>query len=93
MVKAGFFWSGRGGTGLVVSRLDDGSWSAPSAICAAGIGIGAQIGCQITDVVFVLNTKQAVKAFTKPNITLGGNISVATGPTGRSSEASGCNIL
>ncbi|KAJ2999793.1 hypothetical protein HDV02_001816 [Globomyces sp. JEL0801] len=89
IVKAGFLWSGRGGTGLVLSRLEDGSWSAPSAIMAAGVGIGAQIGAQITDVVFILNNSEAVKAFCRGNVTLGGNVSVAAGPTGRSTEAAG----
>lgn len=36
IVKAGVLWSGRAGSGLVVSRLPDGKWSAPSAIMAAG---------------------------------------------------------
>ena len=39
LVKAGVLWSGRAGTGLVVARLEDGSWSAPSMICAAGVGV------------------------------------------------------
>jgi lipid-binding SYLF domain-containing protein len=60
---------------------------------AAGVGVGPQIGLQITDIIFVLNNKTAVKAFTHGNFTLGGNISVAAGPTGRSAEASGCNIF
>jgi SH3 domain-containing YSC84-like protein 1 len=86
MVKAGCLWSGRAGSGLVISRLDDGSWSAPSCICAIGVGVGAQFGAQITDVVFVLNSRSAVRAFTNGNFALGGNLSVATGPTGRSTE-------
>ena len=39
IVKAGVLWSGRAGSGLVVARLPDGSWSAPSMICAAGVGM------------------------------------------------------
>jgi lipid-binding SYLF domain-containing protein len=39
IVKAGVLWSGRAGTGLVVARLADGSWSPPSAICAGGVGM------------------------------------------------------
>lgn len=52
-----------------------------------GVGVGAQFGAQITDCVFILNNDDAVRAFTTANLTLGGNISVAAGPTGRSSEA------
>ena len=40
VVKAGFFFSARVGSGLVVARTPDGSWSAPSAIGAGGAGWG-----------------------------------------------------
>ncbi|TPX77174.1 hypothetical protein CcCBS67573_g01546 [Chytriomyces confervae] len=162
VIKAGFLFSGRGGSGIVVARLDDGSvvghpieralarnmqssmylssildgcaavktdgraltcdiaarfrplrlltpertpsypdyllsrkpissaWSAPSAIGTAGFGAGGQIGVEITDFVIILNTKEAVKAFSHGgNVTLGGNLSVAAGPVGRNAEASG----
>ena len=35
----------------------------------------------------VLNTTEAVESFMKPNVTLGGNLTVAAGPYGRSAEA------
>ncbi|KAI8614012.1 hypothetical protein BC830DRAFT_1129333 [Chytriomyces sp. MP71] len=90
VIKAGFLFSGRGGSGIVVARLDDGSWSAPSAIGTAGFGAGGQIGVEITDFVIILNTKEAVKAFSHGgNVTLGGNLSVAAGPIGRNAEAAG----
>lgn len=31
------------GTGLVVARREDGSWSPPSAISSFGVGWGAQV--------------------------------------------------
>lgn len=89
ILKAGFVWSGRAGTGVVVARLPDGSWSAPSAIGVGGAGFGAQIGAQLTDCVFILNSLEAVEAFAKKgNVTLGANISIAAGPTGRAAEGS-----
>ncbi|KAJ3110755.1 hypothetical protein HDU96_006296 [Phlyctochytrium bullatum] len=84
VVKAGFLFSGRGGAGLVVARLEDGSWSAPSAIGTAGFGAGGQIGIEVTDFVIILNTMEAVRAFS-----LGGNNKVAAGPVGRNAEAAG----
>eukprot|EP00842_Homolaphlyctis_polyrhiza_P005636 jgi/Hompol1/6073/HPOL_002754-RA len=90
IVKAGFLWSGRVGSGIVVARLPDGTWSAPSAIIAVGAGLGAQLGAEVTDFVFVLNNHAAVRAFSHGgNLTLGGSISVAAGPTGRTSEVAG----
>ncbi|KAJ3016138.1 UNVERIFIED_CONTAM: hypothetical protein HDU68_012394 [Siphonaria sp. JEL0065] len=90
IVKAGFIWSGRAGAGLVVAKLPDGRWSAPSAIAAGGAGVGAQIGAEVTDSVLILNSESAVKAFSHGgNMTFGANLSVAAGPTGRQAEASG----
>ncbi|KAG0290694.1 hypothetical protein BGZ98_003330 [Dissophora globulifera] len=88
VIKAGFLFSGRAGSGLVVARLDDGSWSAPSAIGTGGVGFGGQVGAEITDFVIVLNNRAAVKSFSSGgNVTLGGNLSVAAGPIGRNAEA------
>ncbi|CAO3699698.1 hypothetical protein G6F70_005624 [Rhizopus microsporus] len=90
VLKAGFLFSGRAGSGLVVARLPDGSWSAPSAIMTGGMGFGGQVGAELTDFIMVLNTTAAVKSFMDHgSITLGGNISVAAGPIGRNAEASG----
>lgn len=70
----------------MVARLPDGSWSAPSAIALGGLGGGGQIGMELTDFVFVLNTDAAVQTFLESgNITMGGNVSLALGP-GRSAE-------
>ncbi|TDL22189.1 DUF500-domain-containing protein [Rickenella mellea] len=91
VLKAGFVFSGKAGSGLVIARLPDGSWSAPSCIATGGLGWGLQIGADITDFVVVLNSEDAVKAFSMGgNVTVGGNISAAAGPlgTGGSVQAS-----
>lgn len=83
VLKAGFMFSGKAGSGLVIARLPDGSWSAPSCIATGGLGWGLQIGADITDFVIVLNSEDAVKAFSiGGNVTIGGNISAAAGPIG-----------
>ncbi|KAI5866170.1 DUF500-domain-containing protein [Durotheca rogersii] len=94
VIKAGFLGSARFGSGLVVARLPDGSWSAPSAIITAGGGFGGQIGFELTDFVFILNDSHAVKTFSQQgSITLGGNVSIAAGPVGRNAEAAGAASL
>lgn len=81
--KAGFGFSGKGGQGIVIARTDHG-WSGPSFVGTGGAGWGAQIGAQITDFVFVLNTNRAVRSFTRDgNVTLGVDASAAAGPVGR----------
>ncbi|KGO65317.1 hypothetical protein PITC_015850 [Penicillium italicum] len=89
-LRLGFLGSIRCGSGLIVARLPDGSWSAPSAMAMGGLGAGGQIGAELTDFVFVLATDGAVKTFMQSgNLTLGGNVSMAVGPIGRSAEAGG----
>jgi lipid-binding SYLF domain-containing protein len=88
VTKAGFIFSGRGGTGIMVARTDKG-WSGPSAIGTGGMGFGFQAGAQVSELVIVLNTPDAVAAFAKGgNVTLGGAMSLATGPVGRDAEGS-----
>ncbi|ODN74005.1 hypothetical protein L202_07490 [Cryptococcus amylolentus CBS 6039] len=83
IIKAGFVFSGKAGSGIVVAKLPDGSWSAPSCIATAGVGWGLQIGADLTEVVMVLNSDEAVKAFARGgNVTVGGGISAAAGPLG-----------
>lgn len=87
VIKAGFIVSGRGGSGVVVARTK-GGWSGPSAIGTGGAGFGFQIGAEVTEFVIVLNTDEAVKAFSRGgNVQLGADLSVAAGPVGRSAEA------
>jgi SH3 domain-containing YSC84-like protein 1 len=88
VTKGGFIGSVRGGSGVVVARTDKG-WSGPSAIGTGGLGAGFQAGVEITEFVMILNTPDAVVAFSKQaNVTLGGNLSISAGPVGRTAEAS-----
>ena len=87
VVKIGFGLSGKGGQGVVVARTGKG-WSRPSFIGTGGAGWGLQIGAEITEFVFVLNTNRAVRAFSRDgNVTLGAAASAAAGPVGREAAA------
>lgn len=87
VTKGGFVWSGKVGQGVVVAR-NGRTWSGPSFIGTGGVGFGPQIGGQVTEFIFVLNTPEAVRAFTSDaNVQFGGALSVAAGPVGRSAEA------
>ncbi|XP_029942419.1 SH3 domain-containing YSC84-like protein 1 [Salarias fasciatus] len=88
VIKAGFIMTARGGSGIVIARLADRRWSAPSAIGIAGLGGGFEIGVEVSDLVIILNQRRAIEAFTKGgNLTFGGNCTVAVGPVGRNVEA------
>src|SRR5262249_30371444 len=63
-------------------------WSGPWAIGPGGAGFGSQVGAEVTEYVMVLNTDEGVKAFSRGgNVTLGGDLSVAAGPVGRTASA------
>ena len=88
VVKVGFGLSGQGGQGVVVARTGNG-WSGPSFVGTGGVGWGLQIGAQITEFVFVLNTREAVRAFSQDgNVKIGADVSAAAGPVGRDLQAS-----
>ena len=88
VVKAGFIFSGKAGHGVVVARLDQNRWSGPSFIGTGGAGWGLQIGAEVTDFVFVLNNRAAVRAFSRDgNVTIGADVSAAAGPVGRDLQA------
>lgn len=84
VMKAGLVVSGKMGTGLVVARKPDGTWSAPSALGTVGLGWGAQIGGDITHYLIVLTSPDAVDSLTaSSSVTLGAELGVAVGPVGR----------
>jgi lipid-binding SYLF domain-containing protein len=61
--KAGFIVTGSIGTGLVIARCDDGSWSAPCALATVTVGVGFQVGAEATNYVLILTTRGAVRTF------------------------------
>jgi lipid-binding SYLF domain-containing protein len=74
--------------GLVLARHPDGGWSAPCALGCVGIGWGLQIGGELQDVLLVLRTPEALRAFCGAvQIGLGGGIAAAVGPLGRNATA------
>ncbi|KAF8925755.1 hypothetical protein EDD21DRAFT_388005 [Dissophora ornata] len=88
VVKAGFIVSARGGSGVVVIKKEDGQWSAPSFLTTGGVGFGALVGADITDIILVLMTDEAVETtfIQGGSVTLGGGLSVSAGPVGVGGE-------
>ncbi|KAI0378511.1 DUF500-domain-containing protein [Hypomontagnella monticulosa] len=80
--RTGLHISGAGGSGLVVARLPNGQWSPPAGFLVHTLGAGIMAGLDIYDCVCVLNTPAAVDAFTKPRLSLGGEVAVVAGPIG-----------
>lgn len=82
-MRTGLWFSGAGGSGVLMARdPETGEWSAPSGILLHTAGLGFLVGADIYDCVMVINTYEALEAFTKVRVTLGSEISVAAGPVG-----------
>ncbi len=74
----------QGGSGILVSRLPDGSWSAPSAIGVYGFGLGLQFGLEVADFIFIIQTQEGMEHFKRGgNFAVGGNIGATVVSCGR----------
>lgn len=85
-IRAGMYLAGSGGSGVVVARLPDGTWSPPSAFSVRSGSIGIVYGVDVYDCVCVLNTEAAVEAYSKPEMNLGGALALAAGPIGGTAD-------
>jgi len=82
----------QGGSGIIISRLPDGTWSAPSAMGVYGLGVGLQFGLEVADFLFIIQTNEGMEHFKRGgNFVLGGNIGAAVVNCGR--EAYGAASL
>lgn len=81
-MRTGLWFSGAGGSGILIGRTEDGSWSPPSGLMLHTAGLGFLAGIDIYDCVIVINTQQALDAFSKIRCTLGGEVSAVAGPVG-----------
>jgi lipid-binding SYLF domain-containing protein len=82
VMRTGLWVSGAGGSGVLIARKDDGTWSPPSGILIHTLGVGFMAGIDIYDCVVVINTREALAAFSKVRVSLGGELSVVAGPVG-----------
>lgn len=81
-MRTGLWVSGSGGSGVLIAHNPDGTWSPPSGILVHTLGVGFNAGIDIYDCVVVINNTEALEAFSKLRVTLGGEVSMAVGPLG-----------
>ncbi|CAH0045173.1 unnamed protein product [Clonostachys solani] len=81
--RGGISLAGGSGTGLIVARLPDGSWSPPSAIHVAHFGGGLSASVDMLDSICVINSEEALAEFMGMRVVLGYNVPIKDGPWGR----------
>lgn len=87
-IKVGLFIGGKYGTGILMVRKSDGTWSNPSFVGLMGGSFGWQIGAQATDLLLIFKSARSIEGIKKGKFTIGADASVAAGPVGRSASAS-----
>ncbi|MBB6110530.1 Lipid-binding SYLF domain-containing protein [Mucilaginibacter lappiensis] len=88
MINAGFGIGGKRGRGVAMVKLGNGKWSDPVFVTLTGGSFGLQIGVQSVDLILVFHHKGVLTKVENGDFTIGGDISAAAGPVGRSSSAS-----
>lgn len=87
-VRAGFIFGGQRGRGFIAAKNPNtGTWSAPAFLTLTGGSFGLQIGAQQADVVLLVQNQRGLARLLGNRFKLGGEVSAAVGPVGRTLEA------
>ncbi len=85
-MKLAFFVGGNFGKGLVTCRTAK-SWSAPLFLSVKGGSFGFQWGGSSTDIILVFRGRRGLQKLLSDKFRIGGDVSAAAGPVGRSASA------
>lgn len=88
LIKAGFLFAAEGGSGVLLVKRSDGSWSQPAFYALVAGSVGLQFGGKVEEAIFVLTNDGAVEATLSDEVRLGADLSIAVGPIGRGIRAS-----
>lgn len=88
LLRAAFFFGGRGGNAIMLVRNEDGKWSPPAFYTLGGISWGLQIGGQTSELVLAVMTEKGLNAIINREVTLGADAGVAVGELGKGVNAS-----
>jgi SH3 domain-containing YSC84-like protein 1 len=90
VLKAAFVVGRSYGRGTMVCRSGkslSGTWGAPAMFVLEGGSVGFQIGGEATDFVLLIMNDHGANSLLHSKTKLGGDISAAAGPVGRTAEA------
>ena len=80
VIRAGFIFGGTRGTGVMVVRQPEGTWSNPAFVDMTAGSIGLQIGAKSSDIVLVFRDRDTLNEFMTGSFKLGGSVSGTAGP-------------
>jgi lipid-binding SYLF domain-containing protein len=94
LIKAGFIFGGSGGHGVVLWRDEaSGRWSYPSFTFMGSVTFGLQFGGEAAEVVLMIRSDKGRRALLAREFKLGGDASVAAGPTGAGAQLATADVL
>lgn len=91
-LRGGFIFGGSGGTGVLISRNDDNTWSNPAFYTLASISVGLQIGADASQIVLLIMTEKGMNSLLATSFKLGADVSVAAGPVGGGARAATTDV-
>ena len=87
LVKAGFFFGGEGGDGVMLARSGRGTWAGPAFYTLASGSFGLQIGIQTAEVVMLIMSDRALQALENDQFKFGAQASLAVVTLGSNAQA------
>ena len=93
LVKAGFFFGGEGGDGVMLARAGRGSWTGPAFYTLASASFGLQIGIQSAEVVMIVESDRALTALEQDQFKFGAQAGIAVVTLGSSAQAASSTAL
>lgn len=79
-MRSGLWMTGSGGSGILIARKADGTWSPPSALLLHTPTLSFIMGIDVYDCVLVINNLSALESIVQPQVTLGEDVGLTTGP-------------
>ena len=80
--RAGFFIGGSGGSGVLLAKGPDGSWSAPAFYGIGGGSFGLQIGAEMQELLLFVLTDGGLDKLMDNQVKIGADLTFALGPVG-----------
>lgn len=87
LIRAAFFFGGRGGNAIMLVRGEDGKWSPPAFYTLGGMSWGLQIGGQTSELVIAVMTEKGMRSILDREVTLGADAGLAVGELGKGVNA------
>lgn len=87
VIQTAFIVGGDGGKGVLLARNGgaSGEWSYPAFYSLGSGSVGPQVGGEISKLILVVMTKGGLEKLLADRVTLGGDITIAAGPSAKDS--------